>query len=449
MWEALAEATKAFVLNNGYGGIFLLTTVEQFIFPLPADPLIGAAAGSGLVIWKIILMAFLASIVGSSIGYFLGRKLGHPVAEWLFGKKKLDKVEAYIKKWGFWAVIIVGTTPIPFKLVTWGAGVFEMPFKKYILGVIIGRMPRYILSAYAGRLIIESKLLEGESLSAIILGALQGFTEFLPISSSGHLVIMQSLLPDLPLSVNEMVTFDVFLHGGSLIAILLYFWKDWVAVLKEIGGMIKHLKFKKSSLTSKLILGTIPAIITALLFEGLISEKLRNLTTVAIFFIVVGVIYFYTAWRGRWNYREKITHKKALWIGLAQALALIPGVSRAGSTIAAGVTLGLKREAAAKFSFMLGAIAILAANVYSLLKLAIESFKPVGSISEIENTVLPSLNFILTGTITSFLTSLAGIYLLMHFLKKYSMRAFGVYLILAGTTILSLMPQIIDLIETN
>ncbi len=425
MIHALSTFVETVILQYGYLGIFSLTALEQFIFPIPVDVFFGFSIEHGLVYKNLMVVVLIATVIGASIGYFLGKYLGHPALEWLVGKTKVAKGEAYIKKWGIWGVILAGMTPIPFKVVTWTAGIFEMPFGRFIIGVLIGRMPRYFLTAYAGAKFFESKFYASTDMSALILGSLQGMTEFLPISSSGHLVLMEHFLK-VPIPASQLITFDIFLHGGSLIAIILYFWKDWVHVLKELWLMIKNRHLNTNSLAFKLAAGTIPAIIAGLAFGGAISDNMRRLNSIAIFFIIIGVIYFYAAWRGKKNHQETVGLKKSIMIGVAQAFALIPGISRAGITIATGVTLGLKREAAAKFSFMLGGIAILAANVYALLSLK-------------NGAPLPDLSFILLGTLSSFGASLVAIYLLLKFLQKYTMRAFGIYLILAGSLILSFL----------
>lgn len=422
--EALIEFSKGIIHSHGYIGIFSLTTLEQFIFPVPADIFIAMGSSSGLIFSRILIMVLSGALIGSTIGYFLGRYLGHPAATWLFGKKNMEKGEAFIKKWGIWGVIIAGLTPLPFKIVTWMSGIFEMPFRRFILGVFIGRMPRYILSAYAGTWLYESKFYATTDMSALILGSLQGLTEFLPISSSGHLILMENFLK-LPIPKEQLTSFDIFLHGGSLVAILIYFWKDWVQVLKEIWKMIIAARIKTETFAFKLAAGTIPAIIVGLIFGGQIEEKMRNLYSVAIFMILIGLIYFYAAWKGKRNHEEKVGLKKAILIGCAQSLALIPGLSRSGTTIATGVSLGLTRESAARFSFMLGGVAILAANVYTLLILG--------------DAVLPDMKFIMLGTITSFLTSLAAIYLLLKYLQKHTLRAFGFYMLIIGTLVLSFL----------
>ncbi|MFH0838399.1 MAG: undecaprenyl-diphosphate phosphatase [Patescibacteria group bacterium] len=423
--HALTAFVEAVIQQYGYLGMFLLTAMEQFIFPIPVDVFFGFSIEQGLSYQHLMVIVLIATVSGSCIGYFLGRFLGHPALTWLVGKNKVDKGEAFIKKWGIWGVILAGLTPIPFKVMTWTAGIFEMPFGRFLFAVIVGRMPRYMLTAYAGAKFFETKFYATTDMSALILGALQGLTEFLPISSSGHLVIMEKFLY-LPIPADHLVTFDIFLHGGSLVAIMLYFWKDWVNVFKELWHMIKKFRLDTDSLAFKLAAATIPAIIAGLVFGGAIGENLREIHSIAILFIILGVIYFYAAWRGKNNTYETVGLKKSIWIGIAQAIALIPGVSRAGLSIATGITLGLKREAAAKFSFMLGGIAILAANVYALFSMR-------------NGAPIPNLDFILMGTATSFITSLLAIYILLRFLQKYTMRTFGVYLILTGSLILSFL----------
>ena len=410
------------IQQYGYAGIFALTTLEQFIFPVPADVFITMGTTAGLSYKKIMLIVLIAALIGSYVGYFLGKYLGHPVMLWLFGKTRLEKGEKFIQKYGVWGVILAGLTPIPFKIVTWTAGIFEMPLGKYTLGIILGRMPRYLITGYLSVLIYKTKFYATPEMSAIILGTLQGITEFLPISSSGHLAITEHFLN---LGSVDLEIFDIFLHGGSLLAILIFFWRDWLNVLKELWVMIRLFRFDKNTLTAKLIVGTIPAIFAGLLFGGFISDNLRKLSSVAIFFIVIAMFFLFAEWKSKGSAdKEKINLKRSLIIGAAQALALIPGVSRAGTTIATGMLFGLKREAAAKFSFMLGGIAILAANVYALISIN-------GG-----DVVLPSLTFTLIGTAASFAVSLCSIAWLLKFLKKHTLRPFAFYLMLAGALIL-------------
>ncbi|MFH1012205.1 MAG: undecaprenyl-diphosphate phosphatase, partial [Candidatus Peregrinibacteria bacterium] len=297
MIGALIAWTKGFIVAHGYGGLFALTLFEQFIFPLPVDEFLVLGASLGMVLNRMVPLVLIATMLGAFIGYYLGKILGHPAATWLFGKKRMDQGEQFVKKWGFWAVVIGGFTPIPFKAIAWLSGIFEMPLWKFTLGTIVGRFPRYLLVMYAGNFFFEHKLYATTEMSAVLLGGLQGLTEFLPISSSGHLALLEHFLK-LPETITaaHLAYFDILLHGGSLLAILLYFWRDWVAVIREMETMLKRWSFDKNALASKLILGTIPAILAGLLFGGAIDDRLRELTSIGTLLSVMAVLEVYADW---------------------------------------------------------------------------------------------------------------------------------------------------------
>lgn len=423
--QRIVEATQNLIDGYGYWGIFGLNTLEQFIFPLPSDPFMSAAVVGGLDPHRLIWFIFVATLLGAIIGYALGRYLGHPAARWLFGETRLEKAEKFVKKWGIFGVILTGLTPIPFKIATWSAGIFEMKFWKFLVGVVIGRMPRYILVVYGTRFFAQKITLEG-NWGAMILGAVQGATEFLPVSSSGHLVVVEKIMR-IPLAPEHVDMFNVFLHGGSLIAILLYFWKDWWEVLKDIWQMLKDRKIHPNSLAFTLAAATVPVLLGGFFFHELLSNSLSSLVSVGIAFICIGVIFFYSSWKGRGNTIEHIYLKKAVMIGLSQVIGLIPGISRSGITIAAGTILGIKREVVARFSFMLGGIAILAANVFTLLQIYFGD----------KTAALPDLSFVVIGFLSSFVVSLGAIFLFLKYLKKHSLRWFGTYLVILGIVVLS------------
>lgn len=426
MIHALIAFTKGFIVAHGYSGLFILTALEHFIFPIPVDMMIAFATSMGLVFRKVILVVFLAVLVGSFVGYYIGKFFGHPVARWLFGQKRLDQAEVFIKRWGFWGVVFAGLTPIPFKVVTITAGIFEMPLFKFLAGIIIGRMPRYAILGYAGALFFKTKFYATTQMSAVILGALQGVTEFLPISSSGHLALLEHFLK-LPADITpgNLEYFDILLHGGSLLAILLYLWRDWLSLFREIYEMIKQRKIDHHSLAFKLALGTVPAIIAGLLFAGSMGF-FRALPIIGFFMIGVALFYFFAERKPQEDGLDHVPLKKAVLIGLVQTVALLPGVSRSGMTIAAGRLFGIQREVAAKFSFMLGAVAILAANVYAML-----SFR--------DGITPPPTSFILYGVVTAFVFSFGTIHFLLKFLRTHTLRPFGLYLLFLGTFILSFL----------
>lgn len=240
-------------------------------------------------------------------------------------------------------------------------------------------------------------------LQAAILGLLQGLTEFLPISSSGHLVIAETLLN---LHVEELKDFDVTLHLGTLLAILIYFRKEIFQVRRW----------------PLLAVATIPAAVAGVLLEDTIDTHLRNLTSVAILMIAMGLLYFIPQPRND----RPLTWKRGIAIGFAQMLALIPGVSRSGSTIFTGMMLGLKREEAAKFSFMLGSVAITGAGLLTSYHIYTG-----------EEAITLSAAVLATGFVTAFLSSWFAADWLMKFLHKHGLKAFGIYRIALGLALLA------------
>lgn len=243
-------------------------------------------------------------------------------------------------------------------------------------------------------------------LQAIILGVIQGITEFLPISSSGHLIIFESFFG---LNVEELLDFDIALHMGTLLAILIYFRKD-------IWDLIT---FKNPKLIKFLLIATIPAVVLGFAFKDTIEEVLRSPTSVSILMIVVGILFLLPE-RIFVKKTSALNLPKSILIGFAQSLALMPGVSRSGATILSGTWLGLNREEAARFSFLLGSIAIFGAGILAA--------KDLDQIT-IESSVLAA------GFAASFVSGIFSIGFLMKFLKKYSLKVFGVYRILFGVLI--------------
>lgn len=207
-------------------------------------------------------------------------------------------------------------------------------------------------------------------LQGIIIGIVQGLTEFLPVSSSAHLVFIQNLL-----GVESSLAFDTFLHLGSLIAVLWYFRYDIYKMLKSwwlsIGDILQG-RFKEGfysdpykRLAWYVILATIPVGIVGVLFEDSVDALFSGALYVPAFFLFVTGTILYLSQRmtsGEINY-DTITKKEALFMGLGQACAILPGLSRSGTTIAAGLTIGLDKEFAAKFSFILSIPAILGAFI--------------------------------------------------------------------------------------
>lgn len=256
---------------------------------------------------------------------------------------------------------------------------------------------------------------------ALILGVLQGITEFLPISSSGHLIIFEKLLG---LRVEMLKSFDVAVHMGTLAAILIYFRRDILGLLKAVPGLFCpycRQDNEYGKLILYIIIGTFPAVAAGVFLGDWIDFVFRDAGMVASAMIVVGIIFFAGEFVGKKLRKGKLVWWKALFIGLAQAVALIPGVSRSGSTIVTGLFQGISRENSARFSFLLGAPVIFGAGIFTALK---------SGVSDTE--ALP----VLVGFSVSALAGFFAISFLMKFLKKHSLNWFGIYLLIVGFAVL-------------
>lgn len=257
-------------------------------------------------------------------------------------------------------------------------------------------------------------------LQAAFLGLLQGFTELLPISSSGHLVIAETYFHiGIP---SEMQAFDILLHGGSLLAILVCFpmlW--WRMALSPFTRDRVHLK-----LLLLLVVATIPAAIAGFLFKDVIEQLTRDVVFVANGFILTGIILIICERIAERKSHTSLTVKEVFLIGCAQALALPPGLSRSGLTIGAGRACGLTRRAAVDFSFLMAVPVIAGATLLTCIDL----FR--GSIA------LPSLAVSLTGICASFGASVIAILLLRKFIEKHSLAWFALYLFPVALILLAL-----------
>jgi undecaprenyl-diphosphatase len=270
-------------------------------------------------------------------------------------------------------------------------------------------------------------------IQALVLGIIQGLTEFLPVSSSGHLVLVPYIFGwDL-----QPLYFDVALHWGTLLAVVVFFWRDWkeisAAMLQDFGQKAKKKDFIDYCLKTRLGIligvGTIPAVILGLIFQGIIEEKLRSPFVIIIMLVLVAVFMWWVEYRPR--VVKQLKHLKVLdgfLIGLAQAVALIPGTSRSGITITTGIFRGLSREDAARFSFLLSTPVILGAGVYKLIK----------ALTDVSITVewIP----LVIGFVVSAIVGLGVIKFLMEFIKKQKLTVFVIYrAILAGVILVMVL----------
>ena len=253
-------------------------------------------------------------------------------------------------------------------------------------------------------------------LQAVILGLVQGLGEFLPISSSAHLVIVPWLFN----WEDPGLTFDIALHIGTLIAVAIYFWKDWLQLITK--GMT-DVRSREGRLFWYLVLATIPGAMIGLLLEKKAETIFRNPVLIAIMLIVLGIILY---WVDRKSAKkidaENISLKTSFLIGLSQALAIIPGVSRSGITMTTGLFLGLTREGAARFSFLLSAPIIFGAAIVKLPNI-------------IANPAVVTTNFIV-GMVVSFVSGIASIGLLLRYLKTKTFLPFAWYRFVLGAVVI-------------
>jgi len=255
---------------------------------------------------------------------------------------------------------------------------------------------------------------------AIVLGIVQGVAEFLPISSSGHLVLLHTVF-GVDMEDPAFFTFDIVVHIGSLLAIVIVFWGDIWALIKK----------PFSKMTGLLIVGSIPVVVAALLFGNIIETYLRTGIWLAAAFVVTGfLLLFADRFTADKKESHDITYLDALIVGCMQAMALPPGISRSGATITGALTRGINREAAAKFSFMLAIIAISGAGALEAVQYL------TGGVSTETVTLAPMV----AGFITSFVVGYFSIKLLLELIKRCKLRYFSYYVwVLAGLILLDIV----------
>lgn len=255
---------------------------------------------------------------------------------------------------------------------------------------------------------------------AVILGLVQGLTEFIPVSSSGHLVIAQRLLN----IQSAGLIFDVALHIGTLLALLIFFHKD---IARLAGAIFK--KNEDTKLAWLIVLATVPAVIAGAWLQGAAESAFRSVKLVAFTLMSMAALMliaeYFMKRRAKHIELKELNVKHALIVGAAQALALIPGVSRSGSTITAGIFSGLSRVSAMRFSFLL-AIPITAG---AILKVVVFEAPAVSAVSQ-------NSGVFVAGIISALLSGLFAIGFLLKFLTKHSLHTFAYYRIALGVIVL-------------
>ena len=266
------------------------------------------------------------------------------------------------------------------------------------------------------------------------MGIVQGLTEFLPISSSGHLIIIPNLLGWTDPFI-ESLAFSVMLHMGTLVALLVYFWRDWAALIpaglaairdRSIGGDPDR------RVAVSLVIATIPASIVGVLFGDYIEANVRQVGLVALMLLVgAAILWLADRWGAKMLRMEDLGLVRALGVGAAQAIALVPGISRSGISISAGLFAGLEREAAARFSFLMATPVIAGAGLFEARKL-------LGG----DTAAADHLGPLIVGLVASLISGFLAIHLLLRYVRSNSMGVFVVYRIgLAAVVTVSLLAR--------
>ena len=279
-----------------------------------------------------------------------------------------------------------------------------------------------------------------ELLKVVFLGIVEGITEWLPISSTGHLILVEEFVKlDVSKAFWEM--FMVVIQLGAILAVVVLYWKDiWpfrnkkpkhenvTKVEKAAGTLCRFVKIDKMIMWLKIMVSCLPAILIGLPFDDFIEKKFNNWFVVAVMLIVYGVLFLVVE-----DYNEKrtvkihsiadITWKTSLLIGIFQVLALIPGTSRSGATIIGGILLGASRTVAAEYTFFLAIPVMFGASLLKIVKFGFD-------FTSWELTILG------VGTVVSFVVSILAIKFLMGYIKKHDFKAFGWYRIVLGIIVM-------------
>ena len=265
-----------------------------------------------------------------------------------------------------------------------------------------------------------------EILKAILFGIVEGITEWLPVSSTGHLILLEEFISlDVTAEFYEM--FQVVIQLGAILAVIvLFFHKLWPFSPKQTAAQKKNIW----SLWFKVVVAVLPSAVLGLLFDDWMDAHFYNYVVVAIMLVVYGVAFLLVEHRNTLAKIDDvyaIDYKTALLIGCFQMLSLIPGTSRSGATILGAIMLGVSRGAGAEFSFFLAIPTMLGASALKLVKYLQEGMVPSGS----------EIGVLITGCVVSFLVSLLVIRVLTDFVRRHSFAPFGVYRIVLGVGVLA------------
>ena len=259
--------------------------------------------------------------------------------------------------------------------------------------------------------------------AAVLLGAVQGVTEFLPVSSSAHLILVRLLFGVDAAALG--MAFDVACHVGTLLAVVAYFRRDLIEMALAAPGALRHAADGAARRLQLVALGTVPVVVVGVLLAGKIEDQLRTPIVASATLALGALLFFWVERVGARNRDDRsLTAAEGVAVGMAQAAALVPGVSRSGATITMGMAFGLTREAAARFSFVLGVPAILAAAGHEGLHLA-KAGMGAGEAA-----------IFLVGMATSAIVGYAAIKYFLRYLIDHSLAAFAWYRLVIAALVL-------------
>ena len=271
------------------------------------------------------------------------------------------------------------------------------------------------------------------TLETIIIAIVEGLTEFLPVSSTGHMIITQNLLG---VESTEFVkAFTFIIQFGAILSVVVLYWKRFFQLnhtpAPEGASSLKRF-LHKYDFYWKLFVAFIPAAVLGLLFSDMIDAMLESVTVVAITLILGGIfMLFCDKIFNKGSEKTELTEIRAFWIGLFQCISMIPGVSRSMATIVGGMSQKLTRKAAAEFSFFLAVPTMFAATCFKMLKLFLE---PDGI-----EIIKENLGTLLIGNVVAFIVAMLAIKFFISFVTKYGFKAFGWYRIIVGGIILAML----------
>ena len=267
-----------------------------------------------------------------------------------------------------------------------------------------------------------------EIFKAILFGVVEGITEWLPVSSTGHMILLDEVVK-LNVSEEFYKLFEVVIQLGAILAVIIIFWKKIFPFYKARGKI--RVDKQIMSLWGKILVACLPAAVFGLLFDDFLDEHLYNGIVVSLMLIIYGVIFIVIESKNIGSKATKdlgdITYKQALGVGGFQLLSLIPGTSRSGSTIIGGLILGLERSVIAEFTFFLAIPVMAGASLLKLLKYILK----VGLVFTSTEIIV-----LIVGCVVSFVVSLFVIKFLLNYIRKHDFKVFGYYRIILGIIVL-------------